>query len=157
MDDSEADQLLKEVEFQTAILVRNLEMLKRRSDFYQEVDRAGYLLLRTLEKTGPLTISDLSSVLGLDPSTVGRQVNVVHTSGLVTKTPDPDDQRRSIVSVTEAGQQAMRAVQHRRLEGTTEILDGWSEKDLRVLTNMFTRYNDEIADRYRLGRPTLEA
>lgn len=157
MDDSEADQLLKEVEFQTAILVRNLEMLKRRSDFYQEVDRAGYLLLRTLEKTGPLTISDLSSILGLDPSTVGRQVNVVHTSGLVTKTPDPHDQRRSIVSVTEAGQQAMRAVQHRRLEGTTEILDGWSEKDLRVLTNMFTRYNHEIADRYRLGRPTLEA
>lgn len=69
------------------------------------------------------------------------------------KTPDPDDRRRSIITVTEAGEHAVDAVRQRRMEGTTQILDGWSTADLRVLTDMFTRYNTEIADHYRLPKP----
>lgn len=140
--------LLEEIELQTAVLVRNLEMLRRRGDFYQEVDRAGYLLLRTLETSGPSDIGTLASVLGLDPSTTGRQVNAVQAAGLAERIPDPTDLRRNVVTVTPAGLAAVRAVQHRRLDGTAEMLSEWPLADLDALVEMFTRYNHAITRRY---------
>jgi DNA-binding MarR family transcriptional regulator len=130
------------------VLVRNLEMLRRRSDFYTEVDRAGYLLLRTLEGVGPSDIRTLASVLGLDPSTTGRQVNAAEAGGLVERVPDETDRRRNVVTLTPAGLDAMRAVQHRRQDGTAQMLHDWSGPDLQSLLEMFTRYNEAIARRY---------
>jgi DNA-binding MarR family transcriptional regulator len=141
-------QLFEAVELQSALLVRNLEMLRRRSDFYAEVDRAGYLLLRTLEQVGPSDIRTLASVLGLDPSTTGRQVNAAEAAGLVGRVPDDTDRRRNVVTLTPAGLDAMRAVQHRRQDGTAQMLHEWSDPDLRSLLEMFTRYNEAIARRY---------
>lgn len=140
--------LLDAIEFQTAVLVRNLEMLRRRSDFYTEVDRAGYLLLRLLEVTGPCGIGTLASALGLDPSTTGRQVNAVRAAGFADKSPDGTDLRRSVVTITPAGIAAARAVRYRRLEGTKKMLAEWSEEDLGVLAATFTRYNEAISRRY---------
>lgn len=145
------DGLVAAIEVQTAVLVRNLEMLQRRSDFYVEVDRAGYLILRVLESTGPLDIGALSARLGLDPSTVGRQIGAVRAAGMVDKSPDPRDQRRMVVAATEAGRQAMRAVRDRRRRGTAEILHDWSAEDLQTLADMFTRYNETVARRYLRG------
>ncbi|MFL6056401.1 MAG: MarR family winged helix-turn-helix transcriptional regulator [Actinoallomurus sp.] len=143
-----ADESLDAIELQTAILVRNLEMLRRRSDFYREVDRAGYLLLRTLQAMGPADISTLAATLGLDPSTTGRQVAAAHAAGLVERAPTPDDRRRTVITPTPRGIEAMRAVLRRRRDGTAEILDAWNEDDLRTLSFMFTRYNQAIAARY---------
>lgn len=142
------DDALDRIEFQTAVLVRNLEMLRRRSDFYREVDRAGYLLLRTLDARGSSDISTLAAVLGLDPSTTGRQVSAAQKAGLLERTHSPEDGRRSVISVTERGRAAMSAVFRRRREGTAEILEDWDEGDLALLTRMFSRYNQAIADRY---------
>ncbi|GAB2672262.1 hypothetical protein GCM10027271_36250 [Saccharopolyspora gloriosae] len=136
------------IEFQTAVLVRNLEMLCRRGDLYQEVDRAGYLLLRTLIARGPQDITCLAAALGLDPSTTGRQVLAAQRSGCVTRTPCEADRRRSIVHITEQGAAAVDAVHARRRAGTAAMLTGWSEQDLRTLSDMVTRYNQAIADEF---------
>jgi hypothetical protein len=42
------------IELELLTLVRYLETLGRRSTLYDQVDRAGYLMLRTLERTGPV-------------------------------------------------------------------------------------------------------
>ena len=43
------DNPLDEIELATAVLTRNFELLRRRSDVYTDLDRAEYLLLRTLD------------------------------------------------------------------------------------------------------------
>ncbi|MCX2730298.1 MarR family winged helix-turn-helix transcriptional regulator [Saccharopolyspora sp. NFXS83] len=136
------------IEFQTAVLVRNLEMLCRRGDLYQEVDRAGYLLLRTLIARGPSDITCLAAALGLDPSTTGRQVLAAQRAGYVTRAPGGADRRRSIVHVTGPGVDAVDAVHARRRTCTEAMLTGWSEQDLRVLSDVITRYNQAIADEF---------
>ncbi|WP_243795365.1 MarR family winged helix-turn-helix transcriptional regulator [Saccharopolyspora gloriosae] len=139
---------LDAIEFQTAVLVRNLEMLCRRGDLYQEVDRAGYLLLRTLIARGPSDITCLASALGLDPSTTGRQVLAAQRAGCVTRAPGGTDRRRSVVHVTEQGINAVNAVHARRRAGTAAMLADWSEQDLRTLSDMVTRYNQAITGEF---------
>ncbi|WP_166462627.1 MarR family winged helix-turn-helix transcriptional regulator [Amycolatopsis acidicola] len=139
---------IEAIEFETAVLARNLEMLRRRGEFYAEADRSGYLLLLTLEQSGPLDVMTLAAELGLDASTAARQVAAAHKAGLVTREPDARDRRRSIVAATEKGRAVMRDIREQRRVGTAEMLAGWSEEDRRTVADLFHRYNQAIADRY---------
>src|ERR1700737_2662858 len=54
------------VETEMALLQRALERLGRRSDIQRDLDRASYLVARTLEATGPISLKNLASRLGVD-------------------------------------------------------------------------------------------
>lgn len=139
---------LEVIELASAVLVRNFELLRRRSDVYTELDRAEYLLLRTLDREGPGDICTLAAALGVDPSTAGRQVAAMQAKGLVEREPSAADRRRSIISPSEEGRRRMLTTRQRRREATAELLAGWSDEQLRSLGEMFTRYNEAVAARY---------
>lgn len=147
----EASPALAVIERQTAVLIRNIEMLYRRTDLHDELDRASYLLLRTLEDAGPTDINGLAVLLGLDPSTAGRQVCVLKDAGLVERSPAPEDRRRSIITPTAEGLRRMEAVRGRRTENVADLLAGWSESDLDALGAMFDKYNRAITAKYLTG------
>lgn len=136
------------IELQSAVLVRHFELLRRRSDVYQELERAEYLLLRTLEDVGPSDICGLAATLGVDQSTAGRQVTSMAERGLVRREPSPTDRRRSIVSPTPRGRRLVASVRERRRAATAELLAGWTDEDLSLLGTMFRRYNDAVAEAY---------
>ncbi|RZT86729.1 MarR family transcriptional regulator [Pseudonocardia sediminis] len=150
--DTGATAPLDVIEVASAVLVRNFELLRRRTGD-RDLDRSEYLLLRTLDAAGPSDICSLAAALGLDPSTAGRQVTVLAGKDLVRRTPAESDRRRSVISPTEEGLERMRAERDRRRHDTAELLDGWSEADLRTLGEMFTRYNGAVAEKY-LTAPT---
>lgn len=139
---------IEAIELETAVLVRNLELLRRRGDLYVEVDRAGYLLLRTLDAIGAADIVTLATRLGLEKSTAAREVAAMDELDLVQRRPAPEDRRRSVISLTPAGRSAMLAVRRRRCEGTVEMLAGWSKEELGATAALFARYNQAIAQRY---------
>lgn len=140
-----------EIEVQAAVLTRNFELLRRRRSQQLEVDRAEYLLLRTLADLGASSIGDLADALGLDPSTVGRQVAVLEREGWAARVADPVDRRRTIVEMSPAGREAMRRTSRERRRHTREMLGDWPEEELRTLAEMFARYNAAVA-RHHLGR-----
>ena len=88
------------VELELLKLVRHLETFGRKSSLYQEVDRAGYLALRTLDGLGPSCINGLAQELHLDSSTVTRQVSALESGGLVTRQVDPNDGRSWLIDLT---------------------------------------------------------
>jgi DNA-binding MarR family transcriptional regulator len=143
------------IEHQAAVLVRHFELLSRRTDMHDGLDRAEYLLLRTLAVSGPQDINTLACALGLDPSTAGRQVAALQAEGLVARAPAASDRRRSIVTPTEEGLRRMAAVRERRTERTAALLADWSEDDLRTLGVMFTKYNATVAEHFLTGAPAL--
>ena len=147
----QAAAALAVIEHQTAVLVRNIEMLYRRTDLHDDLDRASYLLLRTLDERGPMDINGLAASLGLDPSTAGRQVCVLRDAGLVERSPAPEDRRRSIVTPTGEGLRRMETVRVRRTEYLADLLTGWSEGDLDTLGAMFGKYNHAITAKYLSG------
>jgi len=147
----EASPALAVIERQTAVLIRNIEMIYRRTDLHDVLDRASYLLLRTLDESGPMDINSLAAALGLDPSTAGRQVCVLKDAGLVERSPAPEDRRRSIITPTGEGLRRMETVGGRPTENVADLLAGWSAADLGTLGAMFDKYNRAIAAKYLIG------
>ena len=141
-------EALDVLELATAVLVRNFELLRRRSEVYKELDKSEYLLLRTLDQTGPADVSTLANALGLDPSTAGRQVTGMRSRELVTKIHDSTDRRRCIIAPTELGLELMALTRQRRLGVTAELLNDWTPDELRTFAELLTRHNDAVAARY---------
>ena len=141
-------QALDVLELATAVLNRNFELLRRRTDVYRELDKSEYLLLRTLDQTGPADVSTLAGALGLDPSTVGRQVTGMRGRDLVTKIHDSADRRRCVIAPTEQGLELMTLTRQRRLAVFDELLGDWTPDELRTFAELLTRHNDAVAERY---------
>lgn len=149
----QADDALDVVEKATAVLARNFELLRRRSDIYTSLDRSEYLLLRTLAEIGPADIRTVAAALGLDPSTAGRQVGGMQSKGFVDRTPARDDRRRSIITPTAQGKRAMQLTRQRRRAATARLLGDWGDADLRQLADLLSRYNLAVTEQYLLAPP----
>lgn len=132
------------IETELATLTRHLERVSRQSRIYDRLDRSGYLLARTLHGRGPTAIGALAAELGLDATTVTRQVAVMDAEGLVARERDPHDGRSCLVSLTEAGVRRMDEVRAAREERLSTLLDGWSGDDRRSLGEVLARFNAAI-------------
>ena len=106
---------IAEVETELAALTRALEGMSRRSRIYDRLDRSGYLLARTLDGRGPTTIGALAAELGLDATTVTRQVAAMDADGLVRRSRDPHDGRACRVELTGEGARRMHEVRAARV------------------------------------------
>jgi DNA-binding MarR family transcriptional regulator len=134
------------VELELLKLVRHLETFGRRSSLYQEVDRAGYIALRTVDGLGPSCINRLAQELHLDSSTVTRQVGVLESGGLVTRHVDPNDGRSWLIDLTSRGRKAMRTVERGRHHAIDSMLRGWSTEEVHDLARMMTKLNLALFD-----------
>lgn len=115
------------IEYELLTLARWLEMLSRRSAIYDRIDRAGYLVLRTIA-AGSRRTTDIAEVLGLDPSTATRQISVLETAGLVQRGSDPTDGRASRLAPSVEGQEVLEEVERRRRELLDALLEDWDHE-----------------------------
>jgi DNA-binding MarR family transcriptional regulator len=145
------DRALGLIEVQVAIMARNTELLRRRSREPGELERAAYLILRALRRMGSADINGLAVVLGLDASTVGRQVGVLADEGLVDRAPDPGDRRRSVVSPSEEGLRRVALTSELRRGRTQVLLDEWESGDLDRFGELLRHYNAAVAAHYMTG------
>ncbi len=65
-------------------------------------------VLSRLERAGPATPGALAVAEHVRPQATAATVNALERRGLVTRAPDSSDGRKVIVSITEAGQHALR-------------------------------------------------
>jgi DNA-binding MarR family transcriptional regulator len=138
------DATIATVETELAILTRTLEELSRRSAIHQELDRASYLLARTLAAGGAASIGVLAARLGLDATTVTRQVANMHSGGLVHRRGDPHDGRVSVIELSVLGSRRMNGVRTARQARVARLLQDWPEKDRRALGSLLARFNAAI-------------
>ena len=110
------------IETELAALTRTLEGMSRRSAIYRDLDRAGYLLARTLAARGPSSINGLAERLGLDATTVTRQVATMENAGFVRRRRDPHDARVSRIELSALGKRRMEGVRTGREERIARLL-----------------------------------
>jgi len=72
--------------------------------------------LSRLERAGPTTSSALAREAQITAQAMGATLNALRTRGLVERRPDPDDGRRVVLTVTDAGRQALRDKRNARAE-----------------------------------------
>ncbi len=70
--------------------------------------RLGASVLANLRHSGPLTVTALAAIEGLQPQSLTRVLNALEDDGRVSRSPDQTDRRAQRISITETGRAALR-------------------------------------------------
>ena len=105
---------------------------------------ARYRMLEALEaaeRAGrSLTISMIGEAIGVDQPRASRLVQEASESGLVRRTTDPSDARRSIVELTAAGRTQISDVRSARRSAVEDALAAFTPDEAHAFAELFTRF-----------------
>ena len=123
--------------------VRSLELVARNAKV--DVDRSSIMILMSLHRLGPMRLSDLAVDIGLDRSTISRQVAAAVRAGYVQKTDDAADARASTLTLTARGQTARQKLSQAWRDILLDIFATWSQED----QAQFGRLIDKMVEQLR--------
>ncbi|GAA1723825.1 hypothetical protein GCM10009809_19540 [Isoptericola hypogeus] len=134
-----------------ASLLYRLDLHRRLAEHRSPLGTADGRLLWLLADRGPSTLREISDALGLEQSTVNRQVNAALDAGLLRRFTEPGRSAR-VIEPTEQGTAAFE-------DATTTALDAYGD-GLRVLGDdtaefleQLGRFVDAYGEAVRGGRP----
>jgi len=141
------DLVLGTIETQMALLMRLGEATRRSTGgpAHRALDRAAYVILRQLEKDGPLNVSALAAALNLDGSTVTRQVTALQNDGLIERRRDPNDGRGTVIAATALGLEQVDAVRQARRLVYGTVLKDYTPEEKRELAVVLERFTEALA------------
>jgi DNA-binding MarR family transcriptional regulator len=102
------------------------------------------MILEGMKDNVRVRMSELAKLVGTTPPTVTKLIKDLEGKGLIDRTPDEQDGRASIVSLTEEGRRIAEAITGARLEALRQVMDDWSDDDLERLTVLFERLRTEM-------------
>ena len=106
-----------------AALVRRFSLSERADVSCCGMSIAQSATLTLLREAGPLRLGQLGGRLGIQASTLTRNVQRLEERGLVRRKSDPKDARASLVELSGAGRRAAERVELQELEFAREILE----------------------------------
>lgn len=131
---------------------RLLRLNASRAAFTRSANAAGvdltqptYLLLRQVVEHGPVAMGRLAELAQMDVGMATRQVTRLVDDGFVERRTDPADGRVALVTATRSGRRTANALAAVRNRHLTQSLQGWSDRDLRTLDRLLTRFVDDMA------------
>lgn len=139
------DDPITDLENGFADLIRQGRIRTRRQAFAIDprLDPANYPLIVMLGRHDSVPMSQLVAALGLDKSTVTRQIDAVVRLGLAQRRPDPADARARVISLTDAGRTRVAEVSAAANADWRQRLATWEPDDIRTLTTLLKRLVDE--------------
>jgi DNA-binding MarR family transcriptional regulator len=141
--DPDAHEAFVRMEREIGLLLRRARAISARlaGQLHPDLDGADYGLLALLEDTGPLRASDLVTRLGLDKSTVSRQVAHLVDLGLVARAADPVDGRAQVLTSSAEGSARLARIREvRRARWEADMAD-WPSSDVATLAELLHRLN----------------
>jgi DNA-binding MarR family transcriptional regulator len=128
---AEVDEVAGALHLSVSLLMRRLRARKPEDGGVSMPESSA---LSRLERGGPATPTELARLEQISPQSMSTIIAGLESSRLVERRPDPDDGRRVVLSITEAGREAMRvrrtAVSEKIAGG---LADGFTSADLEVL------------------------
>lgn len=120
------------------------------------LERPAYAVLARLHDDGAMRLAALAVLLGLDPSTVSRQVQGLTEAGMIGRQADPDDRRAARLELTEAGRARLLATRESRSRLLHGLLAVWPAEDREAFAALLERFNADVVAALA-GRPTALA
>ncbi|HEY8523500.1 MAG TPA: MarR family winged helix-turn-helix transcriptional regulator [Acidimicrobiales bacterium] len=96
--------------------------------------RSASLLLWKVLFAGPLTVTELARAMGLDKSTISRQLEPLRARGLVVEAPGGHTRRSTVLAITPAGRAVCDRVDALQTGYWSRVLSHLSPAERRTLT-----------------------
>ncbi|WP_326847565.1 MarR family winged helix-turn-helix transcriptional regulator [Streptomyces kaniharaensis] len=109
----------------------------------EAVDEATYPVLSALARTGARSAADLAAEIGLDRSGVSRRATRLENAGLLRRESDPTDQRATLLTLSEDGEQAVAVMRRRLSDSIEQTLAGWPAEQARIFAHGLTRFIEQ--------------
>ncbi|MFC9288170.1 MarR family winged helix-turn-helix transcriptional regulator [Streptomyces sp. NPDC057052] len=141
--------LLDTLQHEVAVFARRAEQTRLGGvgQVRNSMDRAAYLLLNRLDKEGPMGVKALAASMGIDSSTVTRQVAPLVDTGLVKRTSHPEDGRAVVLQLSPRGLSRLDEVRSSRRQLMAELTDDWSPQEREAFCTLLTRFNTALSTR----------
>ncbi len=132
-----AQMLHAKANLQEQNLCRKIEQINDQDVFFA----IGFIFSRESE---PITMGDLSRILGVPSSTATRTVDWLVNNDYVQRLADPEDRRVVRVELTEAGKELYRAMNNLLLESTELFLHNFSLEERKELDRLLGKLVDNL-------------
>ncbi|WP_394438071.1 MarR family winged helix-turn-helix transcriptional regulator [Streptomyces sp. SGAir0957] len=141
--------LLETLQHEVAVFARRAEQTRLGGvgQVRNSMDRAAYLLLNRLDKEGPMGVKALASSMGIDSSTVTRQVAPLVDTGLVKRTSHPEDGRAVVLQLSPRGLSRLDEVRSSRRELMAQLTEEWEPQEREQFCALLTRFNSALSAR----------
>ena len=143
-----SSELLERLQHQVALFARRAEQTRLGGvgKARNSMDRAAYLLLNRLDREGPMGVKALAEAMGIDSSTVTRQVAPLVDTGLVKRTSHPEDGRAVVLALSPRGRGRLGEVRDSRRQLMAKVTEDWSPQERELFTELLGRFNIALAD-----------
>ncbi|MDA8277522.1 MAG: MarR family transcriptional regulator [Actinomycetota bacterium] len=146
-DSDDASSSIAELEEAIARLGRALRKIKIDSPLLsREIDITTFWQLTPLRGDKVLRPSELATMLGLDNSTVSRQLQKYESQGLVERRADPKDARASLVALSPIGRDLVNVVTQARRDKIGTVLDHWDQEAVSNLLYFLKQFIVELEE-----------
>ena len=139
--------VLDRMQHEVAVFARRAEQtrLGGLGQARNSMDRAAYLLLSRLDEDGPMGVKALAASMGIDSSTVTRQVAPLVDAGLVKRTAHPDDGRAVILQLSQRGSARLAEVRASRRALMELLTADWTAQERADFSALLSRFNEALA------------
>jgi MarR family transcriptional regulator, lower aerobic nicotinate degradation pathway regulator len=104
--------------------------------------RYHFAILSALDELGPLSQAELGRCTGIDRSDIVASINAMVERGFLDRSPDPDDGRRNIITLTPAGKSHLEHLDALLAAVQREFLSALSPGESRTVIELLTRVID---------------
>src|SRR3990170_8729419 len=111
------------------------------ADGFAAVDARGYhfRVLTTLDEHGPASQATLGRRSGIHLSDLVAAINELAERGFVERSPDPEDRRRNVVTLTAAGRRQLRRLEKQLVQIQDRLLAPPSPEEREEFARLLTR------------------
>src|ERR1700687_4380446 len=103
-----------------------------------------FLALAHVRERGSVSQQELESVLMIDANSVVLYLNELEAAGYSVRRRDPNDRRRHLVEITDAGRTAVDRAEEGRAKIEDEVLAALSPDELETLRKLLRRVLDSL-------------
>ncbi|MFG3046750.1 MarR family winged helix-turn-helix transcriptional regulator [Streptomyces sp. NPDC048202] len=141
--------LLDTLQHEVAVFARRAEQTRLGGvgQVRNSMDRAAYLLLNRLDNEGPMGVKALAASMGIDSSTVTRQVAPLVDAGLVKRTSHPEDGRAVVLQLSPRGATRLAEVRASRRQLMAELTEEWTPAERESFCDLLSRFNTALSAR----------
>lgn len=105
-------------------------------------------ILIMLNELGPISQSELTRQLGIQPGSASEVIIKLETAGYITRTSSEKDRRTTVVQLTEEGKSSAQQAAALRAERHEQMFDALNDEEKKTLLSLLEKLNADWERKY---------